>query len=109
MKLLSTFGFDDTRTKPLSVIGHVSQPSARRSANQALAAAWWMCESHASATRAFTSSSAIGHLILVERAPDHLRRYCRRARRDADHGQVAIGLDPRRRQAATRELGGHRA
>src|SRR5919109_1062170 len=69
--LESTFGFDETRTKPLSVIGHVAHPLALLAANHDRVAAWWTCESHASATSALTSSSAT-RSILVERAPHHL-------------------------------------
>ena len=55
--------------KPLSVSGHVAQPPTRWAVNHARAGAWWMRESQASATRAFTSSSTRGRLsVLVEGA-----------------------------------------
>ncbi len=63
----STFGFDDTRTKPLSVIGQVAHPLALLAANHVRIVAWCTCESQASATSALTSSSATnGGSILVE-------------------------------------------
>jgi hypothetical protein len=39
MGLGSTFGFEETRTKPLSVIGHVAHPAALCWVNQARIAA----------------------------------------------------------------------
>jgi hypothetical protein len=54
----STWGLDDTRTKPLSVSGQVAHPLELFSANHARILAWCTCESHASATSALTSSNA---------------------------------------------------
>ena len=51
-----TFGLDETRTKPLSVTGQVAQPRSPCATNHARIWAWWTWESHASATRALTSS-----------------------------------------------------
>ena len=80
----STFGFEDTRTNPLSVTGHVAQPFAAELANHARTAAWWTCASQASATSALTSSNATS--VLVERALHHLGRDRRAAGGQSDHG-----------------------
>lgn len=99
----STLGFDDTRTKPLSVSGQVAHPAALWSENHWRMRAWWMCESQTSATNAFTSSSTTPS-VLVEGAPHHLRRDHGRALGHADDREVPIDSNLSGGQTATREV-----
>jgi hypothetical protein len=100
----STIGLDETRTKPLSVIGHVAHPAEPFAVNHARIAAWCTCESQASATSALTSSSASGSSILVECSPHHLWRDWRRTGRHTDNRQSVVGLDPSGGQPSTGKL-----
>ena len=68
-----------------------------------------MWESHASAMSALTSSRPTEALAFVECAADDLRCDRRRSRRHPDDGELTVGFDPGRGEAAPSKFGDHRA